>query len=121
MRVSRPPAVKFILDRIRSTPLVLAALLSVSSTARVHGQSAAVVDTVAEARRLRDATDYAGAAALMRPYVDGHPDDAGSARFAALMAYWAKDYRTADSTYARALARHTTDAALRLEYGRFLI
>ncbi len=79
------------------------------------------VDTIAEARRLRDANDFAGAAALMRAYVESHPDDPGSARFAALMAYWSKDQATADSVYTRAIARHPSDADLRLEYARFLI
>jgi predicted Zn-dependent protease len=79
------------------------------------------VDTIAEARRLRDANDFRGAAALMRAYVDSHPDDPGSARFAALMAYWSKDRAVADSIYARAIANHPSDADLRLEYGRFLV
>src|SRR5262245_28748609 len=79
------------------------------------------VDTIAEARRLRDAKDFGGAAALMRRYVESHPDDPGSARFAALMAYWSKDRAAADSVYARAIANHPNDAELRLEYGRFLV
>ena len=79
------------------------------------------VDTIAEARRLRDANDFAGAAALMRPYVESHPEDPGSARFAALMAYWSKDQDGASAVYARALADHPRDADLRLEYGRFLV
>jgi hypothetical protein len=91
-------------------------------TAIAHvGAQGLPVDTIAEARRLRDASDFAGAAALMRPYVDSHPDDPGSARFAALMAYWSKNRASADSIYARALASHGDDADLRLEYGRFLI
>src|ERR1043165_6171871 len=89
--------------------------------ASAMAQTPAPVDTIAEARRLRDASDFAGAAALMRPYVASHPDDPGSARFAALMAYWAKDRRTADSIYASALAAHPTDAELRLEYAQFLV
>ena len=79
------------------------------------------VDTIAEARRLRDAKDFAGAAALMRAYVESHPDDPGSARFAALMAYWSKDRAAADSVYSRAIAGHPNDADLRLEYGQFLV
>ena len=79
------------------------------------------VDTIAEARRLRDASDFAGAAALLRSYVESHPDDPGSARFAALMAYWSKDRAGADSVYARAIANHPNDPDLRLEYGRFLL
>jgi hypothetical protein len=85
------------------------------------GQTAPPGDTLAEARRLTDASDFAGAAALMRRYAESHPDDVGSARFAALMAYWAKDRTTADSLYARSFSDHPGDANLRLEYGRFLI
>src|SRR3954468_8227579 len=53
-------------------------------------QTSPPADTIADARRMRDASDFAGAAALMRAYTQSHPDDAGSARFAALMAYWSK-------------------------------
>src|SRR4051812_3204447 len=79
------------------------------------------IDTIAEARRLRDAKDFARAAALMRSYVESHPDDPGPPRFAALMAYWSKDQPTADAIYAGAIGRHPSDAELRLEYGRFLV
>ena len=87
--------------------LILAAAHLVA--APLAAQASARVDTIAEARRLRDANDFAGAAALMRPYVDSHPDDAGIARFAALMAYWAKQ-PSSDSLYATALAGHPQDA-----------
>jgi len=100
---------------------LLAAAVSAVLAARLSAQSTPVADTLAEARRLREANEFAAAAALLRPYADAHPDDAGSARFAALMAYWAKDRSSADSIYARALARHPDDGALRLEYARFLI
>jgi tetratricopeptide (TPR) repeat protein len=100
--------------------LILAA--SQLAFANLGAQTGTVpVDTIAEARRLRDANDFAGAAALMRAYVDSHPDDPGSARFAALMAYWSKDRGAADSIYAQAIAHHPDDAELRLEYGRFLV
>jgi tetratricopeptide (TPR) repeat protein len=100
--------------------LILAA--SLSSFANLGAQTGtSPVDTIAEARRLRDANDFAGAAALMRAYVESHPDDPGSARFAALMAYWSKDRAVADSIYARAIGNHPSDADLRLEYGRFLV
>lgn len=79
------------------------------------------MDTLVEARRLRDAGEFAAAASILRPYIASHPDDPGSARFAALMAYWAKDPRAADSIYAQALARHPNDAELRLEFGRLLV
>jgi Tfp pilus assembly protein PilF len=100
--------------------VILAA--SVLAAANVSAQIAAArVDTIGEARRLRDANDFAGAAALMRAYVESHPEDSGAARFAALMAYWSKDQAAASSVYARAIANHPGDADLRLEYGRFLV
>ena len=84
-------------------------------------QSPAPVDTLVEARRLRDASDYTAAAALLAPYVAAHPDDPGAARFAALMAYWSKDVTTARAIYAAATERHPNDADLRVEYAQFLI
>jgi hypothetical protein len=99
--------------------VILAFLCRFAAGARA--QTAQPGDTLAEARRLRDAKEFTAAAALLRPYVASHPDDAGSARFAALMAYWAKDRVSADSLYALALERHPQDANVRLEYGRFLI
>ena len=87
----------------------------------VNAQSSPPLDTLAEARRLRDAGNYAAAAALARPYSEGHPDDPGSARFAALMSYWAKHVRAADSLYSAALVRHPGDHELRLEYGQLLV
>lgn len=82
-------------------------------------QGSAPTDTVAEARRLRDAKDYGAAAAMMAAYADSHPDDAGSARFAALMAYWSKDFSSANAMYSRALERQPGDAELRLEAAQF--
>jgi Tfp pilus assembly protein PilF len=104
---------------MRVWPVLSISLLAAANLSAQTGTTA--VDTIAEARRLRDANDFAGASALMRPYVESHPDDPGSARFAALMAYWSKDQPTADSIYGRAIGRHPNDAELRLEYGRFLI
>jgi len=98
---------------------ILAVSCAFVTTARA--QTPSPTDTLAEARRLRDANRFAAAADLLRAYVDSHPDDAGSARFAALMAYWSKRTAVADSLYARALADHEDDVNLRLEYGRFLM
>jgi len=96
--------------------------ISLLAAANLSAQVAAArVDTIGEARRLRDANDFAGAAALMRSYVESHPEDSGSARFAALMAYWSKDQAGASSIYTRAFANHPGDTDLRLEYGRFLV
>jgi len=100
--------------------LLLTSVLLVAANLSAQ-TGAAPVDTIAEARRLRDANDFAGAATLMRSYTESHPTDAGSARFAALMAYWSKDQATADAIYARTIANHPGDADLRLEYGRFLV
>ena len=84
-------------------------------------QSTAPADTLVEARRLRDAGDYGMAASMLVPYAANHPDDPGSARFAALMAYWSKDFATARSIYQRAIERHAADADLRVEYAQFLM
>jgi hypothetical protein len=87
----------------------------------MSAQSTAPTDTVAEARRLRDAGDYAAASALLGPYVASHPEDDGTARMAALMAYWAKDVTTARATYETAMARHANGIDLRVEFTRFLM
>jgi len=48
------------------------------ATANLFAQTQTTrVDTIAEARRLRDANDFAGAATLMRAYVEAHPDGFG--------------------------------------------
>jgi len=104
---------------MRARMILTISLLAAANLAAQTGTTP--VDTIAEARRLRDANDFAGAAALMRPYVESHPDDSGSARFAALMAYWSKDQAGANAVYARAIADHPRDADLRLEYSRFLV
>ena len=103
------------------TQSLLGGVLALVAAAALSAQSPTPTDTLAEARRLRDAGEFAAAAAILRPYIASHPDDPGSARFAALMAYWAKDPRAADSIYAHALARHPNDAELRLEFGRLLV
>ena len=90
-------------------------------TAASFAQTSQPADTLAEARRLRDARDYAGAAALLRPYVESHPESPNAARFAALMAYWSKQPALAESLYAKAFEAGPADIDLRLEYGRFLL
>jgi len=102
------------------TGRTLLALGFLAATA-LGAQSPAPADTIADARRLRDAGEYAAAAALLSPYVAAHPDDPGTARMAALMAYWSKDIAAARATYEDALAGHPGDADLRVEFGRFLI
>jgi hypothetical protein len=106
---------------MRVWPSLAAGAAGLLAVANLQAQTATPVDTIAEARRLRDSKEFATAAALMRPYAESHPEDAGSARFAALLAYWSHDRASADSIYARALTAHSADADLRLEYGRFLV
>ena len=98
---------------------VLAFGMLVATT--VAAQSTVPIDTLAEARRLRDAASYSGAAEILAAYVAAHPTDAGAARFAALMAYWSKDFAGARSIYAQAFERHGNDADLRVEYAEFLM
>jgi len=100
-------------------PLTLALLCTVS--AALLAQTSPHADTLAEARRLRDDGEFAAAAALLRPYVESHPESPGAARFAALMAYWAKQPAVAESLYAKAFEADSADIDLRLEYGRFLL
>ena len=99
------------------------ALLAVGilTATRLGAQSHAPVDTIAEARRLRDAGEYAAAAAILAPYVASHPEDVGTARFSALMWYWSKDVPSARATYEAAFERHANDADLRVEFARFLV
>jgi hypothetical protein len=99
----------------RVTWLVCAFAIPMSAVA----QSSASVDTVAEARRLRDAKAFGAAATMMAAYAESHPNDVGSARFAALMAYWSKDFSSAGTIYSAALERHPNDAELRLEAAQF--
>jgi Tfp pilus assembly protein PilF len=110
------------LNRLNTVRLSLILVISpLCLGAVVRAQTLPQVDTLAEARRLRDAGDYAAAAAMLAPYVGSHPGDAGSARFGALMAYWSKDFGSARAIYEHALERHPTDADLRVEYARFLM
>jgi Tfp pilus assembly protein PilF len=95
--------------------------LALTLAAPAAAQSTTRVDTIAEARRLRDAGDYVAAASLLVPYVVNHPDDPGTARFAALMAYWSKDFSAARTVYQRAAELHPQDADLRVEYAQFLM
>ena len=99
--------------------MALVALIVAAAGGRA--QESAPRDTIAESRRLRDAGAFSAAAVLLRPYVEAHPDDPGTARFAALMAYWSKDARSARTIYERALERHPNDIELRLELGQFLV
>src|SRR5690349_19313076 len=81
----------FMVTKVASTPWLRALVFAATVSGAAAAQTPATGDTIAEARRLRDGGDFRGAAALMRPYVDAHPDDPGSARFAALMSYWSKN------------------------------
>ena len=80
--------------RLTATRIVTT-LFAAAMATTAAAQSTAPADTLVEARRLRDAGDYGMAASMLVPYAANHPDDPGSARFAALMAYWSKDFATA--------------------------
>lgn len=80
----------------------------------------AQADTLAEARRLRDARELAAAVGLLGAFVADHPGRADAARLLAETLYWLRRDTEADAAYAAALERHADDPTLRLEYGRFL-
>jgi tetratricopeptide (TPR) repeat protein len=95
--------------------------LGILAATAVAAQSTVPTDTLAEARRLRDTANYSGAAKILAVYVAAHPTDADAARFAALMAYWSKDFAGARAMYGQAFERHGHDADLRVEYAEFLM
>jgi tetratricopeptide (TPR) repeat protein len=80
-----------------------------------------VRDTVAEARRLRDAGNLDASEALLRPYLQNHPDNGDAARLLAQTLYWLKRPLEARALYEEALLRHPEDVTLRIDYGRMLI
>lgn len=96
--------------------LVAAALLS------GHGPLAAQApgDARAEAGRLRDAGDFAGAVALLTRHLAAHPNDSEAARLLAQTLYWLGNTGAATGAYQRALTRFPEDARLRLEFARVL-
>lgn len=99
--------------------LPTAALAIGSVSARAPAQ-APPVDTIAEARRMRDGGEFASAADLLAPYAFAHPDVPGAAWLAAQTLYWAKRPTRARPLYELALARDPDNLELRVEYARFL-
>jgi hypothetical protein len=87
------------------------ALIVFYAMAGVTALSAQNGDPVAEAKRLRDAGQYAAAANALSPYLAQHPDDAGTHWFRAQLLYWAGDRRGARGEYELALRNTPTDAA----------
>ena len=75
----------------------------------------------AEAERLRNAGDFAGAAKALRSHLASYPDDGDALRLLAQTLYWQKDLAGSRAAYERALSLHPEDIELRLQYGRMLI
>jgi hypothetical protein len=80
-----------------------------------------VQDPRAEAVRLRETGNLAGAAALLRSHVETHPDDGDALRLLAETLYWLKDLTGATAVSERGLTLHPEDTELRLQYARMLI
>jgi len=80
-----------------------------------------VQDPRAEAVRLRNTGDLAGAAALLRSHLGTHPDDGDALRLLAETLYWLKDLAGARAVSERGLTLHPEDTELRLQYARMLI
>ncbi|MBA3579434.1 MAG: hypothetical protein H0W42_05545 [Gemmatimonadaceae bacterium] len=107
------------IQMLRASGFTVALLCAALSAPRA--QTPRSVSPVAEAVRLRDAGDLAGAAARLRPYVREHPEDIAAARVLGQTLYWLKDFRAAREIYEDAFARAPNDTALRLEFGRMLV
>lgn len=76
---------------------------------------------VAEALRLRDARDFAGAAEALRRHLAEYPDDGDALRLLAQTLYWDNRREPARRAYEQALAAHPEDTRLRLDYARMLV
>jgi uncharacterized protein (TIGR02996 family) len=77
-------------------------------------------DTLAQAQRLRDAGNFAGAVELLRVQIAQNPGNGEAARLLAQTLYWLKDIPGARAAYETALVRHPEDTTLRLQYARML-
>lgn len=104
---------------LRASGFTVALLCAALSDPRA--QTPQNVSPVAEAVRLREAGDLAGAAARLRPYVREHPEDIAAARVLAQTLYWVKEFGAAREIYEDASARAPNDTGLRLEFGRMLV
>jgi len=106
------------MKRMTSGALVLAALVSIASSAAA--QQPLTRDAISEAQRLRASGDLATAASLLRSHLAQWPDDGDAARLLAQTLYWMKDIPAARSAYEAALARHPEDTTLILQYAGML-
>ena len=86
------------------------------SIGAARAQSPAVI----EARRLQEAHDFRAAVRLLQDHLSAHPDDGDAARLLAQTLYWMRDVEGARKAYEAALARHTDDEHLRIDYARML-
>jgi tetratricopeptide (TPR) repeat protein len=105
------------LDRIRgvqATLLLIILILQATSSTNTEQ------DLLREARRLRDAGQFAQAVNLLDQRLMQNPDDPEAARLRAQTLYWLKEIEMARAGYAAALRRHPADERLRLEYARML-
>lgn len=94
-----------------AVPLIALAAMTVWCVpATAISQPASVTDTLAEARRLRDAASLHAAARLLRPYVAAHPADAEAAALLGTLAYWEGDYSRARRLFSAALAMDSSHA-----------
>lgn len=101
---------------MRTLFLALSLCLCVPSMVRAQESGG---DAVAEAVRLRNASDYAGAIALLQAHLRAFPNDGEAIRLLAQTQYWAKDFEGARRTYERALKLHPEDSTLRRLYAQF--
>ena len=104
---------------------VFACLVGLAATAGrpaiVRAQAQSVQDARTEAVRLRNAGDFRGAVAVLRPHLERYPNDGDALRLLAETLYWLKDFAGARAVSERALVAHPEDTDLRLQYARMLI
>ncbi|MET0398444.1 MAG: tetratricopeptide repeat protein [Longimicrobiaceae bacterium] len=107
--------------RPRTTiPRALAVAAAILGAAASPGAAQSGNPAVAEALALRDARDFAGAAAALRRHLAEHPDDGEALRLLAQTLYWNGEREPARGVYEQALALHPEDTRLRLDYARML-
>lgn len=100
--------------------LLAAALVSFAPSPAAP-QSTQVTDTLAEARRLRDAGSLPAATRLLGAYTAAHPSDPVAAGLLGETHYWMKDVAGARAAYERGLAATPADIPLTLAYARMLM
>jgi len=87
----------------------------------MRAQLPSAQDQRAEAVRLRNTGDLAGAAALLRSDLETYPNDGDALRLLAETLNWLKDFAGARAVSERGLRLHPADTELRLQYARMLI